>query len=157
MPSTTSSFSEVNASAITKLIVKLYEQVGLSLPGETKRYITPLGELLGSFNLTWHEISNLSSQAASDFLVQQGGRLESLAEIDDVALAGFLYAGLHYGSIFVERNDPLTRRRFSAAHELGHYLLHFRPMLQAISDQGWDESQPMELTEKLVEPEPELE
>jgi Zn-dependent peptidase ImmA (M78 family) len=42
-------------------------------------------------------------------------------------LAGFLYATRHHANIFVEQDDRLTRRRFSAAHELGHLLLHVRP------------------------------
>lgn len=50
-------------------------------------------------------------------------------------MAGLLYAVGEDASIFVERSDPVSRRRFSVAHELGHYLLHFRPLLQRLSVQ----------------------
>jgi Zn-dependent peptidase ImmA (M78 family) len=48
-------------------------------------------------------------------------------------LAGFLYAVGEDASLFVEERDPVVRRRFSVAHELGHYLLHFRPLLARLS------------------------
>jgi Zn-dependent peptidase ImmA (M78 family) len=58
----------------------------------------------------------------------------------DVALAGFLYAWPYrdavWGCLLVERNDTVERRRFSAAHEFGHYLLHFRPAIQAERARG---------------------
>jgi Zn-dependent peptidase ImmA (M78 family) len=41
----------------------------------------------------------------------------------------FLYANASCGHIFVRRGDILTRRRFTAAHELGHYRLHLAPKL----------------------------
>jgi IrrE N-terminal-like domain len=58
----------------------------------------------------------------------------------DVALAGFLYAWPYrnavWGCLLVEQNDIVERRRFSAAHELGHYMLHFRPAIQAEREHG---------------------
>jgi Zn-dependent peptidase ImmA (M78 family) len=49
-------------------------------------------------------------------------------------LAGFLYASARFGNIFVEQGDRLTRRRFSVAHELGHYALHVLPYFAAHRD-----------------------
>ena len=48
-------------------------------------------------------------------------------------MAGYLFAYQRdessYGCILVKQDDPVERRRFSAAHELGHYLPHFLPLL----------------------------
>jgi Zn-dependent peptidase ImmA (M78 family) len=49
-------------------------------------------------------------------------------------LAGFLYASARFGNIFVEQGDRLTRRRFSVAHELGHFTLHVLPYFAAHRD-----------------------
>ncbi|MFH0991640.1 MAG: ImmA/IrrE family metallo-endopeptidase [bacterium] len=38
------------------------------------------------------------------------------------ALAGFLYAYHGGGIIFIEETDPEERRKFSLAHELGHFI-----------------------------------
>lgn len=51
-------------------------------------------------------------------------------------LAGLILANPHGGSIFVRREDPLPRRRFTAAHELGHYYLHFAPTFGPGDDGG---------------------
>ena len=49
-------------------------------------------------------------------------------------LSGFIYAaqsaGRLFGCIFTETSEPTARRRFSAAHELAHYLLHFLPIAE---------------------------
>jgi hypothetical protein len=115
---------------IETVIKNLYAECGLEPPGGQHR-ITPLGVLLGSFNLTWHEIEGLTGRSAGEMLIQQGGMLVPMAEANTDPLAGFLYVSAHCGSIFVEHRDRITRRRFSAAHELGHYLLHFRPLIEA--------------------------
>lgn len=93
--------------------------------------VVPLGELIGNYNLTCTEITSLTSRSAIDFLLKRGGVVEPPVELSDESLAGFLYVSPSFGSIFIERGDLLVRRRFSAAHELGHYLLHFRPLLDA--------------------------
>ena len=49
-------------------------------------------------------------------IVQMGQREE--------VLAGYLFAAGRVGWAFVNSDDILPRRRFSAAHELGHFLLH---------------------------------
>lgn len=77
--------------------------------------------------------------------MQQGVMVENPDMMGHDELAGFLYVNTSYGCIFVEANDRLTRRRFSVAHELGHYLLHFLPLLEgAERDQEY-----LELTEAL--------
>ncbi|MBM4160674.1 MAG: ImmA/IrrE family metallo-endopeptidase [Ignavibacteria bacterium] len=45
------------------------------------------------------------------------------------ALAGFLYAYQGGGIIFIEETDPEERRKFSLAHELGHFINdYYRPV-----------------------------
>jgi Zn-dependent peptidase ImmA (M78 family) len=71
-------------------------------------------------------VPNLSRNAAAAALpALQIARPDMLA--DQTALAGLLYVTPEGGCILVRANDPIARRRFSAAHELGHYLMHFRP------------------------------
>ncbi len=113
---------------IEDAITQLYHIAGLSQP-TSRRCVAPLGELVGTFNLTCTEIACLTQPIAIRYLLERGGIVE-LPEIGNPEpLAGFLHVDIHYGSIFVEAEDPLVRRRFSVAHELGHYLLHFQPLL----------------------------
>jgi Zn-dependent peptidase ImmA (M78 family) len=102
-------------------------------------------------NVTCTELAGLTDQAAVDFLLRRGAIVEPPSQLGREPLAGFLYAGASFGSIFVERNDLVVRRRFSAAHELGHYLCHFRPFLSAIENDG----EPMLDSFPIAEPEAE--
>lgn len=117
-------------TAITAALDDLYERAEVPRPS-VARCIAPLAELLGAYNLTATELSPLTSQKASEHLLKSGALLDSLADANADPLAGFLYADRRHGAIFVERSDLLTRRRFSVAHELGHYVLHFRPVFLA--------------------------
>ncbi|MBA2680360.1 MAG: ImmA/IrrE family metallo-endopeptidase [Ktedonobacteraceae bacterium] len=111
-------------------IENLYRTCEITAPS-IQRAITPLGELIGSFNLVCMELPELTQYRAMDFLAQQGGVVDLSETLDREPLAGYLYANTHHGCIFVERDDFLVRRRFSIAHELGHYFLHFQPLLLA--------------------------
>jgi len=121
---------ETQRALLRARIDQLYQETGVepSTSGNG-RYITPLGELISSFNLVSKELVGLSPRAALQYLSQQGALIETTEEVGLDALAGFLYASTSYGCIFVEADDHFVRRRFSAAHELGHYLLHFQPLL----------------------------
>ncbi|RAQ93965.1 ImmA/IrrE family metallo-endopeptidase [Thermogemmatispora tikiterensis] len=114
---------------VMQLIDELYASSQVEPP--TLRYpIAPLGEIIDASNLLCIELADLTRTTALRYLFTQGGLLEVPVDEDQEPLAGFIHAGSRYGCIFVERRDLLVRRRFSAAHELGHYLLHFRPALQ---------------------------
>lgn len=98
--------------------------------------IVPLGEIISSTNLNCVEIPNLTLYTAMLHLTHQ----RTLAELPNHAdehdpLAGFLYATLRYGTIFARQNDLIVRRRFSVAHELGHYYLHIRPHIPELRAQ----------------------
>jgi Zn-dependent peptidase ImmA (M78 family) len=57
------------------------------------------------------------------YLRREGVPADDLGDSDEV-LAGFVFAAGRVGWAFVSAADPLPRRRFTAAHELGHFLLH---------------------------------
>ncbi|NWJ47045.1 MAG: ImmA/IrrE family metallo-endopeptidase [Chloroflexi bacterium] len=130
--------TNLDTASIRQVIANLYKGAGINFPTST-RPITSLGGLTGSLSLIWHEVPKLTSRSASEILLQQGGLLNPLTEVNDEKLAGFMYANASCGAIFVEQGDRLTRRRFSAAHELGHYLLHFIPLLEAAKETGEEE------------------
>jgi Zn-dependent peptidase ImmA (M78 family) len=85
--------------------------------------------------------------AASNFLLQHGALFEPIKSANREPLAGYIYASKTSGHIFVEHNDLLVRRRFSVAHELGHYLLHFRPLI--MSPLVHDEGEQFEISEAI--------
>lgn len=124
------------ASAIAAAISELHERADVARP-TPERPITPLGELVGSLNVTWQELPQLTGASAVAFLRERVGSVEASLDLANERLAGFLYATPRHGNIFVEQGDRLTRRRFSIAHELGHYLLHLRPYFaRHVSDEG---------------------
>jgi Zn-dependent peptidase ImmA (M78 family) len=101
-----------------------------SMPG-----ISPLYDIIGSYPILTAEIEGLTFQSAVKFLTSETGQTVPVPENNSQELAGFLfiqrYRKAFYGCILVEKQDSIVRRRFSAAHELGHYLLHFLPLLEA--------------------------
>jgi Zn-dependent peptidase ImmA (M78 family) len=127
-------------------INEVYARANVLRP-TVERPIAPLGELVGCYNLTWQELPQLTCAAAMAILRERAGAFETPPNLADLRLAGFLYATPRHGNIFVEQDDRLTRRRFSVAHELGHYLLHVRPYFaQHVND---DASAPLSVVEAL--------
>jgi hypothetical protein len=125
---------QTDIPAIRNVIRMLYKSAEVPQPS-VENCIVPLGELVESTNITCTELTSLTNRLAMEFLLREGGLLEPFDAPDTDLLAGFLYVNANFGSIFVERTDLLVRRRFSVAHELGHYILHFRPLLDAIAFQ----------------------
>ncbi len=115
---------------IDTVIAHLYTQSDAPLP-TLQRPIVSLFDLTRAYSLVCRELPGLTSHIASEFLLRRNGLVSPLKEANHIPLAGFLYATTDFGSIFVEKNDPVVRRRFSVAHEIGHYLLHFLPLLKA--------------------------
>lgn len=119
-------------SNIKQVIAEAYEEADLPQPSMDIS-IAPLDQLIRSHNLARIELTGLTGLSAAQYLIQRGTAIELPTNLNEDALAGFLYVSPKFGSIFVERNDLMVRRRFSAAHELGHYLLHFCPLLRSLS------------------------
>jgi Zn-dependent peptidase ImmA (M78 family) len=101
-------------------------------PGETASAITPLKTLLRAYPLDVAELNGLTPQSADARLAAEGmGRLDADSS-ESEKLSGCLYANASGGFILVNRDssNPLTRRRYTIAHEIGHYVLHFLPLLR---------------------------
>jgi IrrE N-terminal-like domain len=120
---------------ISDAILKLYDEANIQLPcGETA--IAPLRNLVGSLNLNCVELCDLTSRAAVDFLMLRGVSILASENINEEQLAGYLHVSMNFGCIFVNQTDRVTRRRFSIAHEIGHYVLHFQPLLGEFKRRG---------------------
>ena len=96
--------------------------------------VAPLKPLLTRLPVRCLELPSLTCRSAQDYLLRCGA-LDDHLPLGDAAgegdpLAGFAYQGGECAFLFVNSDDPVVRRRFSMAHELGHYLLHFRPALR---------------------------
>ncbi len=138
--------------SIQTAIDDLYRIADVPQPTE-KQSVVLLSELIGGYNLTCTEIAGLTSETASNFLLRRGAILEPISDTNQEPLAGYIYVNKTSGHIFVERNDLLVRRRFSVAHELGHYVLRFLPLIA--SRAFADECEVVEITEALAPSSPE--
>jgi Zn-dependent peptidase ImmA (M78 family) len=119
---------------VADAIRRLHTAAGLPWPPPSNGVIlpVPLDRLIASYNLVHEEVPGLS-RAAGAFLARWGVPRPELLE-DASPLAGFLFANARGEYILVRADDSLPRRRFTAAHELGHYLLHFLPHLRTARD-----------------------
>lgn len=135
------------SQTITDAIAELYRLCAMTPPTQQERVVV-LNELLGGYNLTCIELVGLTSETASHFLMRRGAIFEPIRSANQEPLAGYIYVDRRNGYIFVERDDVLVRRRFSVAHEFGHYVLHFYPHLR--SEQPSDTYEPLEITEGLA-------
>jgi Zn-dependent peptidase ImmA (M78 family) len=92
--------------------------------------IVHLYHLCAALPLTIDELPELTRQSATAHLRAQTGRDLLSASGTTEKLSGLLYANRAAGWILVNRSDRVVRRRFTVAHELAHYILHFRPMVE---------------------------
>jgi hypothetical protein len=81
-----------------------------------------LERFLAEQTLRLVELPRLTRAAVYDYLLAKGNSPGELGEDED--LAGFLYITGPFGRVFVNADDPVPRRRFTAGHELGHFILH---------------------------------
>jgi len=133
---TSTPFAERSSSLILDAIGNLYHVTQVAR-ATAARPIAPLGRLMKYSDGVRHdELPDLSSRAAAHFLAARSGLNAALPDADNAPLAGFLFANPSGGRIFVRAGDPVVRRRFSAAHELGHFLLHFPIVLREAEECG---------------------
>jgi Zn-dependent peptidase ImmA (M78 family) len=93
------------------------------LPEDPTRHgPVPLERFLTEHTLRLVELPRLSRAGVYDYLLAKGSIPGELGEDED--LAGFLYITGPFGRVFVNADDPVPRRRFTAGHELGHFILH---------------------------------
>jgi Zn-dependent peptidase ImmA (M78 family) len=112
---------------VSEAVRQTYLDAGLPWP-PTPTGPVPLDSMTRAYPLVHEEVPGLNRAAASALLGRWGVRWADIPR-PDPSLAGFLYANARSGYIFVRRGDNLPRRRFTAAHELGHYRLHLAPAL----------------------------
>ena len=146
--------------AISQAVIKVYQDAEIDLD-TLKPGIVPLYSLIQSYPISVDEIQDMTAQKVAEFLATETGQTISISEDKDCLLAGYLYLQQYqdslYGCILTEKRPSaahIFRRRFSAAHELGHYLLHFLPLLEANKNES---TEPLIFTEGLYNPKPEEE
>lgn len=93
----------------------------------------PLADYFGETALDHVELPILTRGAVAEYLRREGVPVDDLGDPAD-RLAGFVFTAARFGWAFVNADDPLPRRRFSAAHELGHFILHRETMGQFRAD-----------------------
>ena len=120
--------------SIEAAIESLYEESEAARPS-AKRRIVPLRKLLTGCPLTCIEMACLTRNAAITYFSDPEAARDQLGDGND-KLSGFLYTSARSGTIFINRSDPVVRQRFSIAHELGHYLLHLRPLFRILKSEG---------------------
>jgi Zn-dependent peptidase ImmA (M78 family) len=121
---------------VADAIARLHAAAGLPWPPPAILPIkpVPLDRLICTNNKLTHEaIPALTRSAVGMFLARWDIHRPELIE-DKTPLAGFLFVNANGGVILVNADDPLPRRRFTAAHELGHYLLHLPERLRKERD-----------------------
>ena len=139
------SFAE-GVDPVAAAVAEAHAAAGL-LPGATGGAVVPLKQLIAAQPLVVDEVPGLKRETAAAHLLACTGQPVLADPRGADPLAGFLLANAFAGWILVERKDPLVRRRFSIAHELGHYLLHFLPLLERTS--GEDDLEEVQLDEML--------
>ncbi len=144
------SIPTLDLDRITATVIKAYFTADLHVDVMAENVI-PLKRLIRKHGLTVDEVPKLTRHEAARYLAEQTGRQMIQGTVSTEPLSGFLFANAVGGWILVRQSDPLVRRRFTIAHELGHYLLHFLPALEAASARQDEDL--MEFEERMSAPE----
>lgn len=91
-----------------------------------------LGPFLESYDLLHVALPNLSRGVVYDHLRRQAIVPADIGDVDE-DLAGFLFITPAVGFVFVNASDTVARQRFTAAHELGHFVMHRDEMKGRVS------------------------
>ena len=140
--------------AISQAVRQAYQDAEIDLdnlqPG-----IIPLYRLIQAYPISVDEILDMTAEKVAEFLEEETEQKIEIPEDQNCLLAGYLYLQQDrdslYGCILTEKRPstaPIFRRRFSAAHELGHYLLHFLPLIELNRNNNTHE--PLIVTEGLI-------
>ena len=112
---------------IAEAVADLRKQLGIPVE-PSRRGPTPLRrffEEMGTPQLSHVALPDLTRGAVSMHLLSEGILAGDLGDPEE-RLAGFLFfaSGSAWAYVSNDRENPLARRRFTAAHELGHAVLH---------------------------------
>jgi Zn-dependent peptidase ImmA (M78 family) len=122
-------------TSIGAAIEYLYEESEAIRP-TAKRCIVPLKKLITGCPLNCVEMTDLTREVAIAYFSEPEGVRDKFDHEDGDILSGFLYTSSRSGTIFINRSEPVVRRRFSIAHEIGHFLLHLRPLFKVLKTEG---------------------
>jgi Zn-dependent peptidase ImmA (M78 family) len=125
----------LQSPTVDAAISYLYKESEAEQPS-VETCIVPLQRLVTACPLRCVELNNLTRRRAIEYYRTVEDTSEVFEEKDEEPLAGFLYATSRVGTIFAERTHRITRRRFTVAHELGHYLRHLRPLFEFLKGSG---------------------
>jgi hypothetical protein len=117
---------------IADAVSDLRARVGLPVD-PARRGPEPLDRFFRELNLSHVALPGLTLGGVGDHLRADGVPLEDIGA-PETPLAGFLFAAGRVGVAFVRADDALGRRRFTAAHELGHAVLHRARMGRYLAD-----------------------
>lgn len=127
---------------IAEAILRAYDDAEITPPTTLGgQSIVPLQQLLAGQCMKHSEHPSLKRREAAAFLNQRLPYEVEIAGDPEDELSGYLFANHAGGWVLVDHRDPITRRRYTVAHELGHYLLHAQPRLEA-GDTEFSEVQP---------------
>lgn len=119
-------------AAVLAAIERAYDDAGLAPPTvASASRVVPLLKLLADQPLCSIELGGLTTSKAAAFLEIEAGHQRELAGQPTTRLSGYFHATARAGYILVPRDEPVVQRRFTIAHELGHYLLHALPLFRA--------------------------
>ena len=111
---------------IAETIAQLRQDIG-DVIDPARRGPVVLDRYFPEFNLRHFAVPQLSIGRVVEHLLREGNAIDDLGD-PARKLAGFLFFAGRAGTAFINADEPLTRRRFSAAHELGHAVLHRQSM-----------------------------
>jgi hypothetical protein len=110
---------------IDAAVRRAFTEADMTWPPESDGPV-PLDRMIGEQELYHAEVPDLTRAAAAVRIPTRHFHCPGWAAYN-MRVAGFTGAAGPAGAVFVTRGDNLPRRRFTAAHELGHFLLHFDP------------------------------
>ena len=109
-----------------------------------RRGPVPLGRYFDELSVMHVALPGLTTGSAAAYLVQFAHvtHPDSLGDLwgGAVPLAGLLFRSGESAIAFVNASDILPRRRFTAAHELGHAVLHREVMGSVLEDATIEET-----------------
>lgn len=121
------------AKATEQIVADLYREVDVP-PPSLRWLIAPLGPLLQRLPVVCKELPGLTRDVVQKYLLECGGLTEprpfGTPEEQHLPVAGFAVQCDDLAYLWVNADEPIVRRRFSMAHELGHYIRHFRPRMR---------------------------
>lgn len=127
---------------VTEAIAELRKRARVP-PAADRRGPVPLDQFFQAVNATHVALPGLTLGAAAQHLIEEryvsSTAVEELLD-DRLPLAGLMFRVGDDGLAFVKADDILPRRRFTAAHELGHAILHREEMQHYVTDATISES-----------------